>query len=157
MAQRPRVLIVGAGLAGCATAWHLAPDHDVLVVDQGSDPGAEATAQNAGMVRRLGEDPAERALALRTHDFLAAPGPDWTDLTVSRRTGALLGLSQDRWHLHDAVAHLRAHGVTVESVEGAEVARLAPALRDSPLQQGWWLPDERIADRGSLDGYRPLP
>ena len=71
----PDVLVVGAGLAGCSVAWHLAPRARVLVLEQGVQPGAEASAQNAGMVRRLGEDPYERALALRTVARLDHLGP----------------------------------------------------------------------------------
>ena len=67
----PDVLIIGAGLAGLSVAWHLAPTHRVLVVDQGAQPGAEATAQNAGMVRRLVEDPVERAIATGLPEVLA--------------------------------------------------------------------------------------
>ena len=58
------VVVVGAGLAGLSVAWHLAAEMRVLVLEQGEQPGAEATAQNAGMVRRMGEDPCERALSL---------------------------------------------------------------------------------------------
>lgn len=148
------VIVLGAGLAGCATAWHLARDHRVLVLEQGASPGAEATAQNAGMVRRLGEDPAERALAMRTHAFLTRPGDDWEGLSVSTVTGALLGLAHDPFYLHDAVAHVRQHGVQVEALSTADVTTRAPALRGTRLQQAWWLPEERVADpHALLTGY----
>lgn len=172
-------MVIGAGLAGCATAWHLATRRGsgagILLLEQNDAPGAEATAQNAGMVRRLGEDPAERALAMRTHAFLCAvedaeqqghaahaargpgPGPghgDWRGLALSRRTGALLGLSHDPHHLNDAVAHLRGHGVPVEQLDAAAAAARVPALAGAPLQRAWWLPEERVADPHALmTGY----
>ena len=70
------VAIVGGGLAGLATAHHLAPHARVVVLDQGEQPGSEASAQNAGMVRRLDPDPYLRALAIRTAAWMADPG-DW--------------------------------------------------------------------------------
>ena len=137
-----RVIIVGAGLAGASVAWHLAPYADVVLVDAAAQPGTEATSQNAGMVRRMGEDPYERALAMRTHDWLCSPPPGFEG--VSRRRGALLGLAHDRWHLHDAASHLTARGVEVVSTDA--VAAEVPVLAGSPLPFGWWLPDERVVD-----------
>lgn len=142
------VVVVGAGLAGCAVAWHLAPRARVLVLDQADQPGAEASAHAAGLVRRLGEDPFERALAVRTHAWLGDPGEDWSATPPSRRTGALLGLARDRYHLHDGVAHLRARGALVEAVD--RPSEIAPALRGSPVPFGWWLPDERVADPSAM-------
>ena len=117
-------IIVGAGLAGCSVAWHLAPHSRVVVLDQAEQPGTEASSQNAGMIRRLGEDPYERALAILT--------------------GALLCLAHDPDHLSDAVAHLRASGVVVEACD--RPAELAPALAGSRLIRSWWVADERLAD-----------
>lgn len=151
--EQADVIIVGAGLAGCSVAWHLAGRGlgRVLLLEQGAQPGTEASAQNAGMVRRLGEDPYERALAIRTAAFLADLPDDWSDLAVSRAVGAVLGLAHDPAHLHDAVAHLRARQIRVEAIRGeGELARLAPALAGAPLQAAWHVPDERVADAHAL-------
>ena len=142
----PDVIIVGAGLAGCSVASFLAPHRRVLLLDQ-AEPGSEASAQNAGMVRRMGEDPYERALAMRTHEWLSDPGEDWADLTPSRRTGAVLALAHDDHHLHDAAAHLRAAGVRIAPLDPAD---LPAALQGSRLRTAWHLPDERVADAWSL-------
>lgn len=47
--ERYDVVIVGAGVSGCATAYELAPDHEVLVVDKGQIAG-EASGLAAGLV-----------------------------------------------------------------------------------------------------------
>jgi len=148
----PDVVIVGGGLAGLSVAWHLCRDQRVLVLEQGGQPGAEASAQNAGMVRRLGEDPHERALALRTHAFLEADDGALAGVPLSRVSGAVLGLATDPHHLHDGVAHLRAAGVRVEALECP--AEAAPVLRGARLASAWHLPDERVADAQALvDGF----
>ena len=43
------VVVVGGGVAGCATAYHLAPDHDVAIVERGQIAG-EASGLAAGLV-----------------------------------------------------------------------------------------------------------
>ncbi len=146
--EDPDIVVVGAGLAGLSTAWHLAPHARVLVVDQADGIGAEASSQNAGMVRRLGEDPFERALAIRTAAWMAEPGPRWPVEPPSRITGAVLGLGVDPTHLHDAVAHLRARGISVHAL--SDPASVAPALAGAPLVAAWWLPDERVAEPWTL-------
>ena len=139
---------MGAGLAGLSVAWHLSAAARVTVLDQAAQPGAEASSQNAGMVRRMGEDPNERALAVRTAAWLADPGEDWADASPSRVVGACLGLAHERDHLTDAAAHLRARGVRVEACD--RPGEVAPALRGSPVPFAWWLPDERVADPHAL-------
>lgn len=149
------VLVVGGGLAGLSVAAaHPAPG--LRLLERLPGLGGGASADNAGMVRRLGEDPYERALALRTHARLAAldAEPDFPP-GCSRQTGALLGLVEELEHLHDGVAHLRAAGVPVRWLRGPELAERAPVLAGSPLQGGWWLPEARVAEAGGLiEGLR---
>lgn len=140
-----RVIVVGAGLAGCSVAWHLAQRAEVVLLEAGPQPGAEASSQNAGMLRRMGEDPCERSLALRTHEILAQ---DERFAGVSRVCGAVLALAHDHYHLHDARSHLTARGVPVESCD--RPAELAPLLAGSPLPFAWWLPEERAVDAPAL-------
>ena len=47
--DRQRVVVVGAGIAGCQVARELAPDHDVLLLDR-RGVAAEATGLSAGLV-----------------------------------------------------------------------------------------------------------
>jgi len=140
-------LIVGAGLAGCSTAWHLSQKEQVFLLDMGRKPGQEASAQNVGMVRRMGEDPCERALALRTHAFLETLPDDWST-SPSRRSGAVIGLVRDPHHLSDAAAHLQAAGVRHEVCD--RPPDVAPALAGSSFNRAWYLPDERAADPAQL-------
>jgi D-arginine dehydrogenase len=141
------VIIVGGGLAGCSTAWHLSHQAPVTLLEMGSEPGQEASAQNVGMIRRLGEDPCERALALRTHAFLEQGHPDWPE-NPSHRTGALLGLVRDPHHLSDAAAHLSAAGVPFEVCD--RPPDVAPVLAGSRFARGWYLPQERVVDAPAL-------
>ncbi len=141
MACNPRTVIIGAGLAGAAVAHFL--DGPALVLEQGSQAGAEASAQNAGMVRLLVEDPVERRLALRGEARLRELGEEG-----SRVTGAVHGLVHDPGELDDAVAALRAAGHEVQSVDRA--ADVAPVLAGAALRRAWYVPGARVADPHAL-------
>jgi len=135
------ILIVGAGMAGCAIAAHVSRFASVQVLESSDRIAQEAAAQNAGLVRRLDPEPCDRALAQRTFDYLCERNTD-----LSQRTGAVLGLVRDPSGLHDACAHLKARGITVERVDPSQF----PLLEGAPLSQAWHLPEERVTNGPQL-------
>jgi len=147
----PDTLIIGAGLAGLSVAWWLRGHGRVCLVDMATQPGAEASSQNAGMLRRLGEDPYERTLAQRVHALLESPPTEaLADPLLSRRTGAVLALAHDPFHLHDAVSGLRARGVHLDELDSTMLAEVAPAMAGAPVVRAWHLADERVVDAGLM-------
>jgi len=140
------VVVVGAGLAGVAVAAALAARGRQVRVLERVAPGSQASAQNAGMLRRMGEDPYERALALRTHELLVS---DPAFAEASRRTGALLAFGRDPGHLHDAAAHLEAAGVPHRWRDGVP-PEAGEVFAGAPLLGAWWLPEERVVDAWSV-------
>ena len=145
------VVIIGAGLAGLSVAWWLRDRLSVCVLDRAAQIGAEASSQNAGMLRRLGEDPYERVLAMRVHELLGSPPTEaLSDPAISRRSGAVLALGDDPYHLHDAACGLRARGVEIEDLSRSRLGQVAPAMQDSPVCRAWFLPDERVVDAHML-------
>ena len=142
----PDFLIVGAGLAGAAAAAQLSRLGSVLIIEQGATPASEASAQNAGLIRRLDAEPCDRALAQRTMRFLVDEAIAWGKVPLSARTGAILGLVRDPLWLTNARSHLHAEGATVESIDPGDV----PVLKDSPVIAAWHLPDERVCNGSEL-------
>ena len=137
------VLIVGAGLAGTSLAWHLAGDRSVRLLEQGTQIGAEASAQNAGMQRRLAHDRVERQLACRAGEWLADPPPGFE--AGIRSTGGVLLLEHDDPRWDTAIADLRGRGVRVDDgVSGV------PALDGATWARAWTLPDEAQLDAHHL-------
>ena len=51
--ERYAYLIIGAGLAGATTAWHLRQrgERDVLILERESVPGAHSSGRNAAISR----------------------------------------------------------------------------------------------------------
>lgn len=90
--MRQRILIVGGGIAGLATAWWLARRgvHDVLVVEAGPRLGAQATAQNAAILRTPMSDPIGEALGREGAEFLRTPPPGFAEAPLLDPCGLLL-------------------------------------------------------------------
>ena len=61
------ILIIGGGIAGAATAWHLAERgaRGVVLLERERHFGAHATSQNAAILRTYTEGDATTALATR--------------------------------------------------------------------------------------------
>jgi glycine oxidase len=56
--QRHKILVVGGGVIGCATAYELAKAGCAVTLLERATPGAEASGAAAGMLARLGESAA---------------------------------------------------------------------------------------------------
>jgi len=145
------LIIVGAGLAGCSTAWHLAPHRRVLLLEQREQAGLEASAQNAGMVRTLATDPVEQALAIRSYRSIKnPPGDDWRQAPPFTQVGAILAGAEPMPNLQKAAAKIAEAGLRIEKRRATELIEFAPAMAGSPVSDVWWMPEAGLADAHSL-------
>jgi glycine/D-amino acid oxidase-like deaminating enzyme len=110
---RADVVVIGGGVAGVMTAWHLAARGLSVVVCEKGRVAGEQSARNWGWIRKQGRDPAELPLMI---DAMA----QWQDL--SRNLGDVLGFRQcgvmylarsdrDMAGYEDWMHHARAHGL----------------------------------------------
>ncbi len=125
MSTAADIVIVGAGLAGAATAWHLArrrPRPHILIVEQEATPGAHSSGRNAAIIREHADvpglqDPLTAGAAFIRSQTLAA---------FERRGLALVGLGD------------------------TPIARHFPRA----CGRGRWFPDDGTVDvAGLLHGY----
>jgi sarcosine oxidase subunit beta len=126
------VVIVGGGLMGLSTAWHLRradPSVRVTVLER-AQPGAAASGASAAGVRVMGRDPAERALALASLARWPDLGRELEGETGYRRGGGLrVALDDEAWReVPGWVAEQRSDGVPVEAIDASSALRLAPGL-----------------------------
>jgi glycine oxidase len=132
---RPSVLVVGAGVIGCAIAYELSPHADVLLLER-SVPGAEASSVAAGILApRIEHDTGPlldlglRSLLLhaRWSEALAAGG-----LATGHHVCGALALSLD----DDPIAREGARQLDRDAL-----LRIEPNLGPS-VRAGWLWPDE---------------
>jgi sarcosine oxidase subunit beta len=126
------VVIVGGGLMGLSTAWHLRradPGVRVSVLER-ARPGVAASGASAAGVRVMGRDPAERSLALASLAWWPDLARELEGETGYRRGGGLrVALDDEAWReVPGWVAEQRAAGVPVDAIDASLALRLAPGL-----------------------------
>src|SRR5205823_1775817 len=147
-----RVLVVGGGIIGCATAYELAKAGAGVVLFERSTPGAEASSAAAGLLALHGE-PAESELArLKLASWRLYPD-------VVRELRELTGIDVE--HVTHGTLYPLARGeaapappaggpdLGIEVLEGKDLHGLEPALsprieRAVFLRDDHWLNNQRL-------------
>ena len=139
------VVVVGGGVMGVSTAFHLAEAgvRDVLLLDRGA-LGAGSTSKAAGGVRAQFADELNIRLGKRSldlfADFLQRPGQE-IDL---HRTGYLFALTrpEDVAAMEKSVALQNSLGVPSRLIDAAEAASISPLMRTDDVLAAAWSPDD---------------
>jgi len=132
-----RVVVIGAGVVGCAVAWELTKNGaDATVIDRHGDAGHGSTSASCGIVRRFYSTPTMTAMAQesahiwadwRAHLGLAESVP----LARFERPGMLFIPPELDENTEGILRHMRAVGVEVELLTPDEVAQRFPFLDTS--------------------------
>ncbi len=151
------VLVIGAGVAGLSTAYHLARlgRTDVLVLEQEEKLGGHASGRNAGMIRQSMADPALVRLAHEGRVSLSRLGKrGWKNLEF-RANGSLLLAKHDRVsELQKIGKTLRDEGLAFRWFSGNEAGRLVSVLKDADFEKGLFCPTDAVIDiRALLEGF----
>jgi sarcosine oxidase, subunit beta len=148
------VIVVGAGVAGASTAFHLSRlgAGDVLVVDRGT-AGSGMSSRSSAMIRMHYTFRPEVELAVRSDRMFAS----WTELTgrpaFVRRTGFVrFVLPGEEDALRANVAMQRDCGARAEVLPAADFAALAPGFRTDDLTVAAWEPDGGYGDGALVAG-----
>jgi D-arginine dehydrogenase len=151
------VVIIGAGFAGAATAYHLAARgvRNILIIEREARAGVHASGRNASWAFQLLSDPTEARLAVEGTRFIDDPPEGFCTAPLLRRIGTLLvadrgGLAQ----LNAAQRDARALGLACELITPDDAVHRVPALAGAPLAAALWNPHDGVVDiRGLLHGY----
>lgn len=150
--ESPDVVVVGAGIVGCATAWELSRrGASVVLIDRGEVSGG-TTGLGEGNVLVSDKDAGpELDLAVLGRALYDELEPLHEGAARVRRKGALIvHPDAETWALEPARAErLRAAGVACELVDGADVPALEPNLT-GPLHGALLVPGDLQCDPRAL-------
>ena len=148
------VIIVGAGVIGAATAFHLSllGAGDVLVLDRAT-VGSGMSCRSSALVRMHYTFGPEVELAVRSDAMFGA----WPDLVgrpgCVRRTGFVRIVSPgEEAALRANVAMQRALGARAEVIDAAGLKEVAPGLRADDVECAAWEPDGGYGDGAVVAG-----
>lgn len=155
--QQPSIVVVGAGFAGAATAFHLTRMgmERVTILEQEEVPGMHASGRNAAMVRQVVPNESIAALARGGAAFLRHLPRDWPLETDFEQNGSfLLASAGDSARLKQDGDRSRERGVPAEWWPIERIVEAVPILEGSPAEGGLWCPTDGVVDiHGLLQGY----
>lgn len=150
MDGRARTVIVGGGIWGLSTAYHLARagETDVLVLERGAEPFGETTSQAAGLVGQIRATPLMRRAIRYAIDLFTGFERETGHDPGFRQVGSLLlALTPERLiSFEEHVEHANRGGVEAHFVDGAEMSRLAPHLDVTRVEGGYFVPEDGYLD-----------
>ncbi|MFZ2652326.1 MAG: FAD-dependent oxidoreductase [Burkholderiaceae bacterium] len=148
-----RIVIVGGGIAGCSTAYHLSKlgVADVVLLEQGKLT-CGTTWHAAGLVgqmrpnrnmTRMSKYAVELYSTLEAETGLATGWKQCGSVNVAR--------TAERWRvLKKQVSLARSFGVEVELITPREAGERVPVLRTDDLQGAIWIPGDGKANPADL-------
>ena len=146
------VIVVGGGIWGLSTAYHLARAGrcQVTLVERNDEVGAETTPRAAGLVGQIRESAAmcgavQYALELFTQ-FTEETG---YDLGLRRPGSLMVALTEARMEVYARqVENGRHNGLDAQFVSQQEMERLAPHMNAAALAGGFLVPGDGYVDPG---------
>ncbi|MCU0912595.1 MAG: FAD-binding oxidoreductase [Rhodobacteraceae bacterium] len=139
------VVVIGGGVIGVMTAWHLADRGLSAVVVEKGRIAAEQSSRNWGWIRAQGRDPAELPIVMEAQRLWERLDAEAGGATGLKRAGVLY-LARDEAEMarYEAwTVHARAHQLDTRLVTRAEVAALVPGHAAGWVGGLWTASDAR--------------
>ena len=150
--DRADVLVLGAGIAGCALAYHLAKRSvGPVVVFDPQTPGAGATGRAAGVVTEQLWDLWDVAVARESKAEYAEFATRWDPSAFSVNGFARWTKNRDAVPvLHAAVERLRGWSVPVSVLDLSTLAEKVPWGRFDDVLGAIWSPDDAVVTPSTM-------
>jgi 4-methylaminobutanoate oxidase (formaldehyde-forming) len=148
-----QVVVIGGGIIGCSTAYHLAKDHkaDVVLLEQNRITSG-STWHAAGLVGQLRTSASITRVLKYSVDLYKRLKEETGLETGWKMTGCLrLAANQDRWTEFKRLATTaRSFGMDMHLISPEEVRKMWPLMDVSDLVGASWLPTDGQASPSDI-------
>jgi sarcosine dehydrogenase len=148
-----QVVVIGGGIIGCSTAYHLARDHkaDVVLLEQGQLTSG-STWHAAGLVGQLRSSASITKVLKYSVDLYKRLDAETGLETGWKMTGCLrLATTPDRWtEFRRLATTARSFGMEMHLISPAEVKRMWPLMEVDDLIGASWLPTDGQASPSDI-------
>jgi sarcosine dehydrogenase len=147
------VVVIGGGIIGCSTAYHLAREHkeDVVLLEQGKLTSG-STWHAAGLVGQLRSSASITRVLKYSVDLYKRLEAETGLATGWKMTGCLrLATNHDRWTEYKRLATTaRSFGMDMQLISPSEVKAMWPLLETADLVGASWLPTDGQASPSDI-------
>ena len=147
------IVVIGGGIIGCSTAYHLARDHkaDVVLLEQGKLTSG-STWHAAGLVGQLRSSASITRVLKYSVDLYKRLDAETGLATGWKMTGCLrLATNQDRWtEFRRLATTAKSFGMDMHLISPAEVKAMWPLMDTSDLVGASWLPTDGQASPSDI-------
>ncbi len=148
-----QIIVIGGGIIGCSTAYHLAKDHkaDVLLLEQGQLTSG-STWHAAGLVGQLRSSASITQVLKYSVELYKNLKAETGLETGWKMTGCLrLATNPDRWIEYQRLATTaKSFGLQMDLISPTEVKTMWPLLDTSDLIGASWLPTDGQASPSDI-------
>ncbi|WP_353643169.1 FAD-dependent oxidoreductase [Mesorhizobium sp. WSM2239] len=148
-----RIVVIGGGIIGCSTAYHLARDHkaDVVLLEQGKLTSG-STWHAAGLVGQLRSSASITRVLKYSVELYKGLEAETGLATGWKMTGCLrLATNQDRWTEYKRLATTaKSFGMDMQLLSPAEVKAMWPLMEVGDLVGASWLPTDGQASPSDI-------
>jgi glycine/D-amino acid oxidase-like deaminating enzyme len=138
MTEKPDVVVIGAGILGLASAYHIlrrGRNLDLLVIDRLQGPGRGNTARSAAAYRDMFSSPLNRALSQGSIRFYQRVQEE-TNLGLMQIGYLWLKTAPQVQHSREILDAMATAGVEFEILEAEELHRRLPEMSPGAIVQG---------------------
>jgi 4-methylaminobutanoate oxidase (formaldehyde-forming) len=148
-----RIVVIGGGIIGCSTAYHLARDHkaEVVLLEQGKLTSG-STWHAAGLVGQLRSSASITRVLKYSVELYKGLEAETGLATGWKMTGCLrLATNQDRWTEYKRLATTaKSFGMDMQLLSPVEVKAMWPLMEVGDLVGASWLPTDGQASPSDI-------
>jgi sarcosine dehydrogenase len=147
------IVVIGGGIIGCSTAYHLARDHkaDVILLEQGRLTSG-STWHAAGLVGQLRSSASITRVLKYSVELYKGLEAETGLATGWKMTGCLrLATNRDRWtEFRRLATTAKSFGMEMQLISPSEVKKMWPLMDLSDLVGASWLPTDGQASPSDI-------